>query len=347
MFKFYLVNGLVWLAILVMVVNYIKNRRLSIELSINWVLSIVFILLLSSTVTILNSISIFLGISYPPAILIVVAFYLGIIILLRLNINITKLQQSNKRLMQDLIINRELVAKQSDILIVLPAFNEEKNIAKVVNGIREKYDYDILVIDDGSKDKTSEIINSLNCFSISHSYNCGYGTTLETGYRFASRHDYGYIIQFDSDGQHSVDSIKQLVDSITKNNCNVVIGSRFLAQDGHYNPGIARGIGMTFFRFLVRAITKLKISDPTSGLQILDQSVFNFFSADNRFPDKYPDADMIIMLHKNGFKISEIPVIMYPNQEGKSMHSGILKPIFYMIYMILSIFVVMIRKERA
>ena len=87
------------------------------------------------------------------------------------------------------------------------------------------------------------------------------------------------------------------------------------------------------------------MTDPTSGLQILKRNVFEFFSKEDRFPTKYPDADMIILLHKNNFSFSEVSVKMHPNTEGKSMHNGLLKPIFYVIQMLLSIFVILISNK--
>lgn len=345
MIKLLLLNALFWIAFLIYLFRSIKNRSLAIEYSINWMLSIILILIASSSVGLLNTVARFLRVSYPPALLIVFAFYLQIILLLHFSKALTKLSREKKILMQDFLVSKTEFEKRSDVLIVLPAYNEENSLAKVVNDISEHYHYDILVVNDGSADKTSEIVKSLPCFHITHSYNCGYGVALETGYKFAKQNGYDYVIQFDADGQHDFESIGQLFNHLSSNKLDVVIGSRFLAKDGHYNAGVARSIGMSVFRGLLRLIIKKSFSDPTSGLQIINRNVIDFYTSENRFPDKYPDADMLILLHKNGFLVEEIPVLMHPNSEGKSMHSGIIKPSLYMIYMMLSIIVIVIRDK--
>lgn len=345
MIKLLLLNALFWIVFLFYLIRSIKNKTLAIEYSINWMISIILILIASSWVGLLNAVARFLRVSYPPALLIVFAFYLQIVLLLHFTKVLTKLSREKKILMQDFLISKTKFRKNSDVLIVLPAYNEEKNLAKVVNDISAQYPYDILVVDDGSADKTSDIVMALPCFHITHSYNCGYGVALETGYKYAKQNGYDYVIQFDADGQHDAESIGQLYNYLSKNKLDVVIGSRFLAKDGHYKAGVARSIGMSVFRALLRLIIKKKFSDPTSGLQIINRDVINFYTSENRFPDKFPDADMLILLHKNGFHVEEIPVMMHPNSEGKSMHSGIIKPILYMIYMTLSIIVIVIRNE--
>ena len=99
---------------------------------------------------------------------------------------------------------------------------------------------------------------------------------------------------------------------------------------------------MLLFQFIIKIFTRRKMTDPTSGLQVLKRNVFEFFSKNNRFPTKYPDADMIVLLHKNKFRFAEVDVKMYPNKEGKSMHNGFIKPFIYVIQMFLSIFVILI-----
>lgn len=343
MLRILALNALFWLVFLYVLIAAIRNKRIAIEYSVNWVLSILLILVITSSVGLLNKAARFLGITYPPALLIVLTFYLQIVMLLYFTMLLTKLATEKKILLQDFLITNASYTKTSDVLVLLPAFNEEKNIASVVQEISNSYSYDILVIDDGSSDRTKFILNELSCMSISHSYNCGYGVALETGYKFAHKHAYDYVIQFDSDGQHDVGSIGQLFERISKTDDDVVIGSRFLAKDGHYNAGVARNFGMQIFRFLLKIVLNKKYSDPTSGLQILNREVIDFYTTGNRFPDKYPDANMILLLNLNGFNVSEIPVTMYPNSEGQSMHSGFIKPFIYMVYMALSIFIVMIQ----
>lgn len=228
-------------------------------------------------------------------------------------------------------------------LIIIPAFNEEKQIASVIEGIRKYSDADIVLIDDGSEDRTPEIAREAGAFVIHHPFNMGYGTALQTGYKYALENNYEYLLQIDGDGQHNPRYIPQLLEKVENHECDVVIGSRFL-KDNQYKTGIMKLIGIQMFRLIIRMITGENITDPTSGYQCMNRFVFNYFTEDT-FPCDYPDANIIIMLHRRGYKIKEIPVIMNPNPEGRSMHRGIFNIIYYLFKVFLSIFITMLRKN--
>ncbi|MBW2569571.1 MAG: glycosyltransferase family 2 protein [Deltaproteobacteria bacterium] len=227
-------------------------------------------------------------------------------------------------------------------LIVIPACNEEKNIAGVINGIKNVIpDADILVVNDGGEDRTEEIAMKLGVLVISLPYNMGYGTALQTGFKFALKKGYEYAIQIDADGQHDPEDIPKLLNEVFNNKADVIIGSRFLGN-GNYKASFIRRIGMLFFANLTSLIIGEKITDPTSGYQAVNKHGLQFYAGDY-YPVDFPDADVIIMLHRAGLKIKEIPVTMYPGAQGKSMHSG-LKPVYYIFKMFLSIFVALLRK---
>jgi len=231
-------------------------------------------------------------------------------------------------------------------LIVIPSYNEEANIGAVVRKTRELLpDVDILVVDDGSSDKTADIARSSGAAVAPHLFNMGYGVALQTGYKYAYRNKYGFVIQMDGDGQHDPVYIKALVKEIESNSTDVVIGSRFISG-AKYNAPLNRKIGMFLFSRLVSLIIRQRITDSTSGFQALNSKAFRFLIEDV-YPSDYPDADVITMLHRAGFKIKEIPLIMYnKNHTSKSMHSG-LKPVYYVFKMILSIFVTLLRSRAA
>ncbi|NIR49900.1 glycosyltransferase family 2 protein [candidate division KSB1 bacterium] len=230
------------------------------------------------------------------------------------------------------------------IAILVPAFNEAKKIAEVVSGIKKtKPELEVVVIDDGSSDDTATIAEKAGATVLTHAVNLGYGAALQTGYKYALLNDYECTIQIDGDGQHDPRFIDKLISSIN-NGSDVVIGSRFLANNGYNNP-FMRKMGMMFFRFLIYLFIKQKISDPTSGFQALNRNVITFFAKSNQYPADFPDADIIILLHYAGFHISEIPVVMYRNETGKSMHSGF-KPLYYIIKMLLSIYAVLFGDQK-
>ncbi|MBI5750176.1 MAG: glycosyltransferase family 2 protein [Nitrospinae bacterium] len=231
---------------------------------------------------------------------------------------------------------------KNNTLIIIPAYNEENTIGNVIKGIRNvAQTSDIVVINDGSSDRTESAAKDAGAFVVNLPFNLGYGAALQTGFKYAVRHDYKYAIQMDGDGQHSPSSLKSLTTEIEKNNTDVVIGSRFLG-DNNYNAPALRKIGMKIFSIITNFITGQKFTDPTSGYRAINNDILKFYSNDI-YPVDYPDADVIIMLHQAGFRIMEIPVDMNPSLTGKSMHSG-LKPIYYLFKMMLSIFVTILRE---
>jgi hypothetical protein len=226
--------------------------------------------------------------------------------------------------------------------IIIPAYNEEKNIVSVIEDIRKYHSGDIVVIDDGSQDVTSSLAREAGAFVIRHPFNMGYGVALQTGYKYAVEKNYDILLQIDGDGQHSAKFIPELFSQVESADCDVAIGSRFLSES-QYRAGFLKSIGIKLFRKIILLITGEKITDPTSGYQCLNRSVFEFFTNDT-FPCDYPDANVFIMLHRSGFKIKEIPVEMMPNPEGRSMHRGFFTISYYFFRVFLSIFITLIRK---
>jgi hypothetical protein len=232
----------------------------------------------------------------------------------------------------------------SDTLIIIPAFNEAPGIAAVIDEIRAQApDFDILVINDGSQDKTANAAREAGAIVLSHNFNMGYGVTIQTGYKFAYEKGYKYIIQIDGDGQHDPSFMEQLLEPVRKGDIDFTLGSRFLWFDS-YRPSFSRRLGILFFRKLVTVIIGREITDPTSGYQAFNRDVMKFFTTDI-FPYDYPDADMLITLNLAGFRMREIPVRMFANPTGKTMHSGA-KPLYYMVKMCLSIFVTLLRNRQ-
>ena len=227
-------------------------------------------------------------------------------------------------------------------LVLMPAFNEEHGIAAVLDTIRSHCPFDIVVIDDGSTDATAAISREHGATVLRHPFNMGYGAALQTGYKYASQCDYDVLVQIDADGQHDPSFIVPLANRILEGHSDACVGSRFLTGEG-YIPPFARRVGMVLFGYIASVVTHRRVTDPTSGYQALSRRVFRFFTSD-LFPADYPDADVLILLYRAGFRAEEIPVAMKPSATGKSMHSGILKPLFYVFKMFLSIMVTILRK---
>lgn len=227
-------------------------------------------------------------------------------------------------------------------LIIIPAFNEEENLGGVLAGLLETgLAADILVVNDGSRDRTEEVAMHYPVTVITHPVNLGYGAALQTGYKYATEKGYPYILQFDSDGQHNPNDLSQIMYELQKGDVDIVMGSRFLEESGGFDTGFVKGAGIRFFRILIRKLTGTRITDPTSGLRGVSSSVFNFYSIRDRFPADFPDADILIQQLLMKYRVKEVKAHMRQREAGISMHAG-LKPVIYMLQIMLSICVVMI-----
>jgi len=227
-------------------------------------------------------------------------------------------------------------------LVVLPAFNEEQSIGAVLSEIAADVPFaDVLVINDGSHDATGKAAARNNVMVINHPFNLGYGAALQTGFRFGVRNGYDFIIMMDADGQHTPASVENLIQAMQDNSADVVIGSRFLK--GVYRMDLTRKIGSLLFSGIARAYTGVRITDPTSGFQLLNRNAFEYLAEGDNYPLDYPDVNIIMALHKKKFKIAEAPVMMTENQTGKSMHSG-MKPLIYIVKMFLAIIMVLMKR---
>jgi glycosyltransferase involved in cell wall biosynthesis len=227
-------------------------------------------------------------------------------------------------------------------LVLIPAYNEAERIGGIIENVRRVVPgVPVLVVNDGSKDDTSSVSRMSGAIVVTHPFNMGYGVAIQTGYKYALAKNYDYLVQIDADGQHDPSCIPALLAPVVAGEADVAIGSRFLGTS--YRPPFARRMGMALFRRIVFLVTGKFITDTTSGYQAFNRDVIRFFSTDI-FPVDYPDADMLITLHRAGFRMAEIPVRMFRNRDGKSMHGG-LKPVYYMFKMLLSIGVTLMRAK--
>lgn len=228
------------------------------------------------------------------------------------------------------------------ILFVIPAYNEAENIEKVLNEIKKDAPFsDILVINDCSKDNTKEIVENNNVKCINNIFNMRYAMAVQTGIKYASSHSYDYVIQFDADGQHIASEAIKLYKEAKKDNCDIVIGSRYIKDTGYPCP-LFRRIGTKLFASIIRIFCHQTIADPLSGFQCLNKEVINRYSKMGNYPE-YPDANLVIEMLRAGYKIKEVPVKMRLREAGESMHGGIIKPIKYMVEMFYTIVFILIQ----
>ncbi len=230
-----------------------------------------------------------------------------------------------------------------DTVVIIPAYNELDTIFDVVSGLRNLYpELPVVVINDGSTDDTALEAGRAGAIVINHSFNLGYGATIQTGYKYALCKGFKFLIQMDGDGQHGPEDIPALIVMVKKGECDIALGSRFLGF-GDYQSSFVRSAGVLFFRQLIRLLTAIKITDPTTGFQALNREVFSLFTRDF-FPSDFPDADVITVLSRLKFEIKEVPVRMYPSS-GRSMHHPF-NVVYYLFKQLLSAFLIPIRSHQ-
>lgn len=240
--------------------------------------------------------------------------------------------------------------KQKEVLIIIPAYNEEKNITRVLEQLEApeiRGFADVLVMNDASSDRTNWIVKDRHHVLVTHVFNLGYGSALQLGYKYAIRRNYRYVIQMDADGQHDVCNIAKIYEALQEKDekgktPDIVLASRFMKESSEFPVSGVKKLAYRLFRFIIRLGTGRHIADPTTGLQGLNRRTVLYYSRYNHFDDKYPDANMIMQMLLLGFEIREIPAVMHPRTQGVSMHSG-LKPVLYMIRMFFSILAVFCR----
>lgn len=234
------------------------------------------------------------------------------------------------------------------VLIIIPAYNEEGNILKVYKSIinynkKYKTNYNVIVINDCSLDKTSEICHKNNIPIIDLVHNLGIGGAVQTGYKYAFMNNYDIAVQFDGDGQHNIEYVKKIIDPIINSKADMVIGSRFIENVDTFQSTFMRRLGIKIISFFIKLFTKKKVYDTTSGFRACGKDIIKKFK--NNYSIEYPEPITTVELLKEGYKIDEVSVKMNEREKGlSSIHTW--KKVYYMINVILSITVVGLRRNK-
>ena len=231
------------------------------------------------------------------------------------------------------------MTKKDKLLFVIPAYNEEENIGKVLKEIKHDIpNADILVINDCSRDRTVDIVKKNKVKCISNIFNMGYAMAVQTGIKYAAIHDYDYVIQFDADGQHLPEYIDVLEHAIKTH--DIVIGSRFLDKK---KPFSLRMLGSNLISTAIKITTGKALKDPTSGMRAFNKRMIKNFALGLNFG---PEPDTVSYLIKRaGANVVEVPVKMAERTAGES-YLNLWTSIIYMLRMTISIlFIQLIRKR--
>lgn len=226
-------------------------------------------------------------------------------------------------------------------LIIIPAYNESANIEKTIKMIQENApEFDYVIINDCSTDDTKKICEKNGYNYIDLPINLGIGGAVQTGYRYGYEEDYDMAVQVDGDGQHDPKFLATMADYLEEHGLDMVIGSRFINKEGFQSSG-ARRMGIKYFTVLIQLLTGKKITDPTSGLRMVNHDVMKIFAYD--YPKDYPEPESVVAILRQKKNVEEIPVIMKAREGGVSSISP-KKSVYYMIKVTLAILIERIRK---
>ncbi len=233
----------------------------------------------------------------------------------------------------------DIPAKSTRGLVIVPAYNEAESIERVVCAIRQSVpEFDVLVVDDGSTDATlARIPEGVETLSLP--FNLGIGGAMQTGYRYAAAHGYDLAIQADADGQHPAHEIHKLVEPLRNGEADLVIGSRFLRR-GSYRQSATRAMGARILSLLLRVLTGRRFTDCTSGFRAANRRVIKAYAY--WYPDDYPEPEVVLLLHRAGFRVTETAVEMNPRTGGKTSIS-LWRGLFYVTKVSLALFLDMLR----
>ena len=213
-------------------------------------------------------------------------------------------------------------------LIIIPAYNEEDAIAHTVARIREKApDFDYVIINDCSTDRTLAICRENGFHVVNLPINLGIGGAVQTGYRYALENGYDIAVQMDGDGQHDAAYLGEMARVLEEEKLNMVIGSRFIEKEG-FQSSAARRLGIGYFSWLIKLVTGVRITDPTSGMRMADREVIGLFAGD--YPKDCPEPESVVTILKMGRRVREIPVQMRAREGGVSSISS-MKAVYYMV----------------
>jgi glycosyltransferase involved in cell wall biosynthesis len=228
------------------------------------------------------------------------------------------------------------------LLIIVPAYNEEGAVGGVVREIHAVMpNVPVLVLDDCSEDGTVDAAVLAGAKVLSMPCHLGLGGCVQAGYKLAFELGYDYVIRVDGDGQHDPRYIPEMLAALEREGCEMVIGSRFINGDGEHS-GFLRGLGIVFFRAVLRPILGRAVHDPTSGFVGVNRTALALFS--KSFPLEYPEIEALVVLQRKRFRFVEVTCKMRPRRAGRSTITA-LKSLYYPVHVLLGVFVNILKLE--
>lgn len=226
-------------------------------------------------------------------------------------------------------------------LVIIPAYNECGSILKAVRDIKEHAPgFDYVVINDCSTDETLDICRKYHLNHVNLSVNLGIGGAVQTGYIYGCQYGYDVAVQFDGDGQHDGSYLEMMAEKLLETGSDMIIGSRFIEREGFQSSGLRR-IGIWYFSMLLFLLTGRRVTDPTSGMRMVNRDVMRIYA--QSYPKDYPEPESVMAILRMGKKVTEVPVVMKERKEGTSSIGGF-RSAYYMIKVTLAILMERLRR---
>jgi glycosyltransferase involved in cell wall biosynthesis len=228
-------------------------------------------------------------------------------------------------------------------IAIVPALNEEHTVPRVIDELRA-FDpgFDIVVVDDGSVDRTAAAAAAKGAIVLRLPFNLGIGGAVQTGFRYAFEHDYDLAVRVDGDGQHDPSQLTRIIEPVLAGDADIAVGSRFATESGGYRSSRSRRIGIRLLAWTVSRIVGQRVTDTTSGFQALNRRGIALFARD--YPHDYPEVEATVMLFRHRLRLREVPVTMRERGGGRSSITT-LRSIYYMVKVLLAIFVGLFRRN--
>ncbi len=234
--------------------------------------------------------------------------------------------------------------KHPTYAVIIPAFNEEASVDKLVRQVHDAGFSDVLVINDGSEDATTAVASRAGAQVLTLPFNLGIGGAVQTGLKFVLEAEYDYILRLDGDGQHPVEDAQRLLQPLMNDEADIVIGSRFFPGKQTYKPPLSRALGIRWFAVMITLLTGQKAYDTTSGMVAMNRRALLALAKD--FPQDYPEVEGRILMYKAHLRVLEVPVAMQPRTAGVSSIT-FLRSIYYIVKVTLATFIISLRKSSA
>ncbi|MGZ4256150.1 MAG: glycosyltransferase family 2 protein [Gaiellaceae bacterium] len=245
---------------------------------------------------------------------------------------------------EQLATRRSLTATETtrlNKLAIVPALNEESSVAAVVGEIRAADpEFDIVVVDDGSTDRTAGIAEAEGVAVIRLPFNLGIGGAVQTGYQYARDNGFDVAVQVDGDGQHDPREISGLLAPLLEDRADMVVGTRFAAGGGYRGTRLRR-VGIRIFAGVVSILVRARVTDTTSGFRAVNRRTICLFAID--YPHDYPEVEATVLAVRHGLRVVEVPVQMRVRESGSSSITA-LRSVYYMVKVLLALFIGLFRR---